>query len=328
MREKVLVVGGAGYIGSHVTDALLRRGFKVAVFDNLSSGSIQNLCSDAEFFWGDLRDEARVQQVFEGFRPTVVMHFAAKKAAGESMIRPELYADHNIIGSIYLLNAMVQFGVKTIIFSSSAAVYGNPQYLPMDESHPLQPVNFYGFTKKAIEDLLDWYFRLHGIRYAALRYFNAAGVDVAGKLLGFESNPANLVPLIMQVYRGQRPFLEVYGNDYDTPDGSCLRDYVHVTDLSEAHLAAMEYLMAKGTPLIANLGTENAYSVLQVVEALEKLTGQVLPVRIVGRREGDPPALYAACGYAESLINWSPRYSDLETILSSSLEASKRWPNR
>ncbi|MDR0448181.1 MAG: NAD-dependent epimerase/dehydratase family protein, partial [Treponema sp.] len=226
----ILVVGGAGYIGSHVTRELLDRGHKVTVFDNLSLGLRENLFSEAEFIHGDI---LRYEQLTAAMRENeAVVFLAAFKAAGESMVKPEIYSVNNISGTINLLNAASETGLRYIIFSSSAAVYGEPAYLPIDEKHPTNPENYYGFTKLEIEKFLFWYDKLKRIRYASLRYFNAAGYDVHGRIAGLEQNPANLLPVIMETACGIRKELSVFGNDYDTPDGTCIRDYIHVSDLA------------------------------------------------------------------------------------------------
>ena len=239
---RILVIGGAGYIGSHVARAFLDRGYAVTVFDNFQTGLRENLFHDAAFVYGDImRPEQLRAAMREGFDGCV--HLAALKAAGQSMLKPELYAESNISGTINILNQATAVGISRLIFSSSAAVYGSPQYLPIDEDHPKEPENFYGFTKLEIERILDWYDRLKGMRYAAIRYFNAAGYDVRGRIKGLELNPENLLPIVMEAAAGIRPKLSIFGDDYPTRDGSCIRDYVHVSDLAEAHVTAFEYLL-------------------------------------------------------------------------------------
>ena len=324
---KILVVGGAGYIGSHVTRAFLDRGFKVTVFDNLSSGCRENLFPEATFIEGDIRIErdlsAAMRDGFDG-----MVHLAAFKAAGESMVAPEKYSINNICGTLTLLNAAAAHGIAACVFSSSAAVYGEPQYLPVDERHPCNPSNYYGFTKLEIERFLDWYERLRGIRYAALRYFNAAGYDVAGRISGLERNPANLLPVVMEVAAGWRPEILIFGNDYPTPDGSGIRDYIHVSDLAEAHVAAFEYLRKTGTSLTVNLGSESGISVLSMVEMARKLTGQSIPTRIVARRPGDAAKLVASSCEAQRLLGWKARHSDIETLLSSTWNVYRKTATR
>lgn len=312
---KVLVVGGAGYIGSHVCKALLRGGAEVTVLDNLSSGLRGNLSPKAVFRHGDILDsrtldEACAHNGFDG-----LVHLAALKAAGESMLVPEKYSVHNITGSINILNAAARHGIKSIVFSSSAAVYGDPEYLPVDEKHPTRPANYYGYTKLAIEGLLDWYARLKGIRFAALRYFNAAGYDPEGEIVGLEQNPANLLPVIMEVAMGWRPRLQIFGDDYDTRDGSGIRDYVHVSDLADAHVMAMNRLLKGGDNLVVNLGSEKGLSVKELVDMTQRITGKPLPHEIVARRPGDPAITVASSALAKSALGWEARRSDAETLL-------------
>jgi len=314
--KQILVVGGAGYIGSHIVHDLCDAGYSVTIFDNLSTGLIENLDPRAEFFQGDILQLPDLQKAFS--KPVdVVFHFAALKAAGESMLIPEKFSTNNITGTINLLNIMQAHAVKYIVFSSSAAVYGNPQYLPIDEKHPLQPINYYGYTKLVIEQVLDWYDRLKGLRYAALRYFNATGYDVKGRIRGKEKNPGNLSPIIMEVAAGTRPILQVFGDDYHTPDGTCIRDYIHVSDLAEAHLLAMNYLVEKEKSLIVNLGTGRGYSVLEMLETARKISGLPIPHTIGPRRPGDPPELYADCQLAAKLLQWKAKYSSVEQIIES-----------
>ena len=313
---KVLVIGGAGYIGSHVVKALLEAKHTVTVFDNLSSGLLTNLFPENEFIAGDTRHADDVENAFaRGF--DVAIYLAASKAAGESMFQPEKYSVNNIAAAIQVINACVKYNCMKFVFSSSAAIYGNPQYVPMDEKHPKNPENYYGFTKLKIEEILEWYSKLKNIRFAALRYFNAAGYDVEGFPCGLEQNPQNLIPRIMEVACGLKDELQVFGNDYDTPDGSCVRDYVHVNDLAKAHVDAIAYLATNNKDLQVNLGSETGISVLEVLDASCRITGKKIPARIVERRPGDPAALYASSEYARKTIGWNPKYSSLDTIVQS-----------
>ena len=237
---KVLVIGGAGYIGSHVVKEMMKAGHEVAVFDNLSSGLRCNLFPQNEFIYGNILIQADIEAAFaKGFDAFV--HLAAFKAAGESMILPEKYSVNNITGTLNIMNAAVKYGCKKMIFSSSAAVFGSPEYLPIDEDHPKNPENYYGFTKLEIERFMGWYDKLKGMRFAALRYFNAAGYDPDGEIRGLEQNPQNLLPRVMEVAAGMKSGMKVFGTDYDTRDGTCIRDYVHVTDLARAHVMALDY---------------------------------------------------------------------------------------
>ncbi len=312
---KVLVVGGAGYIGSHVVKGLCQQDHDVVVFDNLSTGLPENVDKRVKLVKGDLLNVSDLKKVFDQ-EYDFVFHLAAKKAAGESMVNPAKYASNNISGTINLLNLMLENKVKNIIFSSSAAVYGSPQYLPVDEKHPLDPANFYGFTKLEIERIMHWYSQIKGLNFAALRYFNAVGYDIEGKIKGREKNPANLLPVVMEVATGQREKVLIFGNDYQTSKGkgSGVRDYIHVTDLMTAHLKAMEFI-SQAKNLIVNLGTGSGYSVLEVVEKAREVTGQEIPYEFVARRPGDPAELIASSDLAFKLLNWKAEHSDLNTIL-------------
>lgn len=315
----ILVVGGAGYIGSHVVKALRDAGRQPVVFDNLSTGLRENLFPDIPFIHGDLLIPEQVRAAMRGIRS--VIHLAALKAAGDSMLEPERYALHNLNGTVNLLHAAGTAGVRHFVFSSSAAVYGEPQYLPLDENHPTEPANFYGQTKLQIEMLLSWFSRLRNMRYAGLRYFNAAGYDPDGEVRGLEKEPNNLLPLVLETLLGWRENLEVYGTDYDTEDGSCIRDYIHVSDLADAHLRALNFLEEHDEDLVLNLGTSKGISVLEILDAARKVSGMDLPVILSDRRPGDPAVVLASAEKAERLLEWSPAFSDVETILKTMLAA-------
>lgn len=323
---KVLVVGGAGYIGSHVARLFADKGHGIDIVDNLSTGSRDNLFPDYGFFEGSILDYTWLLGVMKRGYDAIV-HLAASKAAGESMLVPEKYSVQNIAGTINIINAACEAGIRTIVFSSSAAVYGEPKYLPIDELHPQNPENYYGFTKLEIERILAWYDRLKGLKFAALRYFNAAGYDPAGVIHGLEKNPANLIPVIMEVAAGMRPKIDVFGTDYPTPDGTGVRDYIHVSDLAEAHLAALEYVAREGQSITVNLGSESGLSVLELIEAARRITGKAIPVNIVGRRPGDPAKLVASSAAAKRLLGWEARRSDLETLISTTWQAYRRSLN-
>ncbi len=313
---KVLIIGGAGYIGSHVVREFLDAGHEVSVFDNLSTGLRKNLQKEAGFYEGDILDQQTLAKAMSvGF--DAVVHLAAFKAAGESMTKPEEYAENNICGAINILNAMSRAGTRKIIFSSTSAVYGDPRYLPLDEKHSLNPVSFYGFTKLEIERLLEWYDRLRGIGFVSLRYFNAAGYDPRGRITGLEQNPANLIPIVLEVAAGLRKKVSVFGNDYDTSDGTGVRDYIHVADLSQGHLSALQYLEEGKPSLTVNLGTERGFSVLEVVKSARKISGEEIPVEITGRRAGDPAMVYAKASLAKKTLGWSARYRDIDEIIES-----------
>lgn len=311
----VLVVGGAGYIGSHVVKALLRAGAQVTVFDNLVTGLRGNLRPGAKFRHGDILDERALDQACAEANYDGVIHLAALKAAGDSMTQPERYSLHNITGTLNLLNSVSRAGIRHLVFSSSAAVYGDPEYLPMDEKHPTRPANYYGYTKLAIEGFLDWYQRLKGVRFAALRYFNAAGYDPDGEIRGLEQNPSNLLPVIMEAAMGWRKELLIFGNDYPTRDGTCIRDYVHVEDLASAHVSALQKLMAGTDQLTVNLGTGSGITVMEMVKMAGEICGKPVPHRIVARREGDPPAVTASSGLAKQTLGWEAKHSDVGTLL-------------
>ena len=318
---KVLVIGGAGYIGSHVVKELMKAGHKVTVFDNLSSGLRCNLFPENGFIYGSILVERDLDEAFsQGFDAFV--HLAAFKAAGESMVKPEKYSINNITGTINIMNAAVKYNCLKMIFSSSAATFGEPQYLPMDENHPQKPINYYGFTKLKIEEFMDWYDQLKGLKFAALRYFNAAGYDPEGKIRGLEQKPENLLPRIMEAALGQRE-LKVFGTDYDTRDGTCIRDYIHVTDLARAHVMALDYIAAHGESLKLNLGTEKGTTVKELIDAARRITGKPIPAEDAPRRPGDPASLYTSAKLAEKLLGWKPLYSDVDTLVRTTWEVYK-----
>ena len=317
---KTLVIGGAGYIGSHVVKALMKNGHQVTVFDNLSSGLRQNLFNQNGFIYGNILLKEDLDSAFsQGFDACI--HLAAFKAAGESMIKPEKYSVNNITGTLNILNSATKYNCKNIVFSSSAAIFGNPQKLPIDENHPKNPENYYGFTKLSIEDYLEWYSKLKGMNYSALRYFNAAGYDVDGEIYGLEQNPANLIPVVMETACGMRKEMSVFGDDYETRDGTCIRDYVHVSDLADAHVKSLEYIAKNNTNLKLNLGSEIGTSVKEVIDVAKKITGKEINAKIVERRLGDPSELYATSKLANDVIGWKAQYSDMETIIKTTWDA-------
>ncbi len=320
---KVLVTGGAGYIGSHVVKALLEKGHQVTVYDNMSSGCRENLFDGKEFVEADILDYATLLSTLNrGFE--ALIHFAALKAAGESMFEPEKYSITNITGTLNVLNAASACGLKRIVFSSSAAVYGEPEYLPIDEDHPTRPENYYGFTKLEIERFLAWYDRLKDIRYASLRYFNAAGYDPAGRITGLEKNPENLLPVILDVARGKREKLFIFGDDYDTEDGTGVRDYIHVSDLADAHLLALEYIDRNDSSLTVNLGSESGISVKEMLEAARRISGKPIPTEVVARRPGDPAGLVSTSQKAQELLGWKARYSDVDSLVATAWKVYSR----
>ena len=320
----VLVIGGAGYIGSHVVKELNKQGHKVTVFDNLSSGLRQNLFKQNGFIHGDILIKEQLDAAFaQGF--DAFIHLAAFKAAGESMVSPEKYSVNNITGTLNIINSAVEHGCKRMVFSSSAAVFGEPQYLPIDEAHPKNPENYYGFTKLKIEEFMAWYEKLRGLRFAALRYFNAAGYDVDGEIYGLEQNPANLLPIIMEVACGMRPKMKIFGNDYDTRDGTCIRDYIHVSDLAAAHVKALDWIAKNDKSLTVNLGSEKGTTVTEMVEAARRITGKPIPADYAERRPGDPASLVASAKYAAEVLGWKAQHSDVDTLLETTYKAYQKW---
>ena len=314
----ILVIGGAGYIGSHVTYEFCDQGYNVSVMDDLSTGFLSNIDKRAKFIQNSFSNENILNKILKDI--DCVIHLAALKAAGESMVDPLKYSKSNITDSINLINKCVENNVKSFIFSSSAAVYGYPQYLPIDEKHNLNPINYYGFTKLIIEQQLLWLNDLKGLNIGLLRYFNAAGYDVSGRVKNIEKNPQNLLPIVMEVASGERSKMNVFGNDYDTHDGTCLRDYIHVNDLATGHVKAIEMILNK-SKIITNLATGNSFSVLDVIQTAQKITGKQINYSITDRRPGDPDSLYAK---SNNILNFENKYSDLETIISSMWDVYKK----
>jgi len=329
----ILIIGGAGYIGSHVVREFLDRGHKVTVFDNLSSGLRENLFPEAKFIHGTIMDYPGLLSVCrDGYREgsagakafDAVVHLAAFKAVGESMEKPEKYSLNNLNGTIHILNAMSESKIKYMVFSSSAAVYGSPVYLPIDEKHPLNPESYYGFTKLEIERIMDWYDKIKGMRFARLRYFNATGYDVKGRVAGLEQNPQNLIPRVMEAAVGMREKLSVYGSDYETRDGTCIRDYIHVNDLATAHAAALDYIGKNDKSLTVNLGSETGFTVLEILEAARRISGKPIPSVMEGRRPGDPGVVAASSKLAKELLGWKAEYSDIDTMIRTTWEAYRK----
>jgi len=297
----VLVIGGAGYIGSHTARALKKAGYDVIIFDNLSTG-YELLATGFELVKGDMLDAAALARVLP--RAQAIMHFAAHAYVGESVTNPRKYFHNNVEGGLSLLNAALEAGVKKIIFSSTCAVYGEPAKVPIEENIPRQPVNPYGVSKLFFEQALEAYDHAYGFRFASLRYFNAAGADESGEIGELHEPETHLIPLALAAAAGTRPELQVFGSDYPTPDGTCIRDYIHVNDLASAHVKALEHLTAGNDSFAVNLGTGTGASVREVISAVEKATGKRVPHKIVPRRPGDPPALVANPAKAQKLLNW------------------------
>lgn len=311
--QRILVTGGAGYIGSHTVHMLLKQGYEVAVVDNLSKGHKHAVPADS-LYRLNLSDTDALAELMRQVRPQAVIHFAAFIAVGESMREPEVYFTNNVGGSLSLLTAMVRTGVKRMVFSSTAAVYGNPHASPILETFPIRAVNPYGESKVMVETLLRWFDEIHGLRSISLRYFNASGADPDGNL-GEEHEPeTHLIPLLFRAVLTGKP-VTVYGNDYDTPDGTCVRDYIHVNDLAQAHILAVSHLLAGGRTDQFNAGTGSGHSVMEVIRAVEDVTGKKVPYVAGPRRDGDPPKLVAASDKLRAALGWTPQYPDLRTIV-------------
>jgi UDP-glucose 4-epimerase len=311
----ILVTGGAGYIGSHVVIALQQAGCEVIVLDNLCYGHAEYV-SPQQLQRIDLEDRQGLDKLFKS-HPTIeaVIHMAAFAYVGESVSNPALYYRNNVYGTLCLLEAMVANGVKNFVFSSTCATYGEPEWIPLTEDHPQRPINPYGYTKLVIEQMLRDFDRAYGLRSVAFRYFNAAGADPEGRV-GEDHNPeTHLIPLVLDVALGRRPHITVFGTDYPTADGTCVRDYIHVADLADAHVLGLKYLQDGGETGAFNLGNGSGFSVRQVIEMVEKVSGQPIPQQFGTRRPGDPAALIGSADRARSLLGWNPRYADLESIV-------------
>lgn len=314
---KILVVGGAGYIGSHAVKQLLENNFEVVVIDSLETGYKEAVPTHVPFYQVDIKNKEALLEVFTKENFDGVIHFAANSLVGESMVKPLKYYHNNVHGTQILLEVMVECGVHHIVFSSTAATYGEIKTMPITEDMLTHPTNTYGETKLAIEKMMKWTNKAHDLNYVCLRYFNVAGADPSGTI-GEAHNPeTHLIPLILQVPLGQREHITIYGNDYDTEDGTCVRDYIHVTDLVNAHILALNYLVKGGTSNIFNLGSNSGYSVNEMIEAARKVTGHPIPSILSERRAGDPAALIASSSKAKETLGWSPRYTDVEEIIAS-----------
>lgn len=312
--KRILVVGGAGYIGSICVEELLNAGFEVGVFDNLSEGHRAAIDDRAEFFQGDLADRSVLGHAFEAFQPEGVMHFAANALVGESMQNPSKYFRNNVCCGVNLLDAMVEHGVRQLVFSSTCATFGIPDRMPLDETVPQNPINPYGESKLLFEKILRWYDEIHGLRYVALRYFNAAG---ASQKFGEDHRvETHLIPNVLKVALGQRDSVDIYGTDYDTPDGTCIRDYIHIRDLAAAHLLALKV----DKSACYNLGTGGGTSVREIIDVCREITGHKIPAIEKPRRPGDPPRLFAASEKIRRELGWEPRFQDVRKIISSAWE--------
>ena len=323
----ILVLGGAGYIGSHTVYALIEKGVDVVVIDNLETGHIEAVHEKARFYKGDIRDRAFVDSVLDKEKIDAVIHFAANSLVGESMVNPLKYYDNNVNGTKVLLQSMVDHGLDKIVFSSTAATYGEPEKVPILETDRTEPTNTYGETKLAMEKMFKWTDRAHGLKYVSLRYFNACGAHISGKIGEAHSPETHLIPLILQVPLGQREYISIFGDDYDTSDGTCIRDYIHVTDLAQAHILAVDYLMKGNESNIFNLGNGVGFTVKEVIDTARKVTGHEIPARIAERRAGDPARLIASSDKAKQVLLWKPEHADLEEIISTAWNWHKNHPN-
>ncbi len=322
---KVLVTGGAGYIGSHAVRQLKKVGYEPVVFDNLSKGHAEAV-KHAELFKGDLLDKESLKSFFKAHSVDALMHFAAFSLVGESMQNPYMYYENNVAGSLNLLKAAMDAGVGNVIFSSTAAVYGEPEVVPITEQCVKNPLNVYGRTKLVIENMLKDFSDIYGLKYKALRYFNAAGADEEGDIGEDHSPESHLVPIIFQSVNGKRDKLVVYGDDYPTPDGTCIRDYIHVTDLADAHVLALKSLEQGAKSGAYNLGSEKGFSVLEIVKAAENACGQKITYEVGGRRPGDPAVLVASSESIKIELGWQPKYG-IEEILSSAWRFHREHPD-
>lgn len=323
----VLVLGGAGYIGSHTVYELIDRGEDVVIIDNLETGHIEAVHEKARFYQGDIRDRAFLDGVFEKEHIDAVIHFAANSLVGESMTNPLKYYDNNLCGTKVLLEAMVAHDIKKIVFSSTAATYGEPESVPILETDRTEPTNAYGETKLSMEKMFKWCDRAYGLKYVSLRYFNACGAHVSGAIGEAHKPETHLIPLILQVPLGQREAISVFGDDYDTKDGTCVRDYIHVTDLAQAHILAVKYLLEGNESNIFNLGNGVGFTVKEVIETAKIATGKEIKAVMDDRRAGDPAQLIASSEKAKTILGWKPEHADLTEIISSAWKWHSTHPD-
>ena len=323
----ILVCGGAGYIGSHAVHQLVERGEDVVIIDNLQTGHRGALNPAAKFYEGDIRDPKALDKVFMENRIEAVVHFAANSLVGESVEKPLLYFNNNVYGMQVLLEAMVRHHVGAIVFSSTAAVYGEPKRIPILEDDETNPTNPYGETKRTMEKMMKWVSRANDIRYVSLRYFNAAGALEDGSIGEAHTTETHLIPLILQVPLGKRDHITVFGTDYATPDGTCLRDYIHVIDLADAHLLAIDYLRKGGESDVFNLGNGHGFSVKEMIETAKNVTGKAIKVEYGDRRAGDPAQLIASSEKARKVLGWNPHYADVAKIIGTAWTWHKKHPN-
>ncbi len=323
----VLVVGGAGYIGSHVVRELLDQGEDVVIVDNLQTGHRNALDKRARFYEGDTRDKEFLNNVFEKEDIDSVIHFAANSLVGESMEVPLKYYDNNLFGTMNLLDSMVENGIDKIVFSSTAATYGEPEKIPIEETDKTEPTNPYGETKLAMEKMIKWTANANPLNFVSLRYFNACGASESGEIGEDHSPETHLIPLILQVPLGKREEISIFGDDYDTKDGTCIRDYIHVEDLADAHIKALNYLRDGGESNIFNLGSGEGFSVNEMIEAAREVTGHPIPAKVVPRRAGDPAKLVASSEKAKEVLKWEPKKDDIKVIIKDAWNWHKNHPN-
>jgi len=314
MKKHILVTGGAGYIGSHTCKHLAQKGFTPVTLDNLSTG-YEHFVKWGPLVKGSINDSTLVKQTLHHFKPLAVIHFAAHINVGESVTNPGKYYENNVVQTLSFLNTLKEVNLSNIVFSSTAAAYGTPQFTPIPESHTTLPINPYGHGKLFIETVLNDYFNAYGLKSVIFRYFNAAGADFSGEVGENHIPETHLIPLICDALLGHIPELKIFGDDYPTPDGTCIRDYVHVNDLANAHVLAVEYLLAEGNPLLCNLGSGQGFSILDIINQIEKITGKKVPKSMSPRREGDPASLVADASKALQTLGWKTQYSDIDTIL-------------
>lgn len=323
----VLVLGGAGYIGSHAARSLIEQKEEVVIADNLQTGHMDAAHPKARFYRGDIRDAAFLDRVFGENEIDAAMHFAANSLVGESMADPLKYFNNNVYGMQVLLEAMVKHGARKIVFSSTAAVYGEPERVPIMEDDPTRPTNPYGESKLMMEKMVKWVNKAHGVQYVSLRYFNVAGAEEDASIGEDHAPETHLIPLILQVPLNKRPHITVFGEDYATPDGTCVRDYIHVVDLADAHVKALNYLRGGGESNIFNLGSGGGFSVKEIIKAAERATGKAIKVAVGERRAGDPARLVASSEKAKALLHWTPRYTSIEKIIETAWGWHKSHPN-
>lgn len=323
----VLVLGGAGYIGSHAVYQLIEQGHTVVVVDNLQTGHRGAIHQEAIFHQGDIRNRHFLREVFAREKIDAVLHFAANSIVGESMSKPLAYFDNNVYGTQVLLEVMNEYQVKHIVFSSTAATYGEPQAVPITEDMPPLPTNAYGETKLAMEKMMKWCDVAYGIKFVSLRYFNVAGARQDAKIGEDHATETHLIPLVLQVALGKRNYITIFGDDYDTADGTCIRDYIHVEDLIEAHVLAMNYLKNQGESTIVNLGSSQGFSVKEIIDTARQVTGHAIPAKIGSRRAGDPSKLIASSSKAKQLLGWKPQRTDIDRIVADAWNWHKQHPD-